>query len=252
MASCTGRKCGFRTRSCEFISHGGPEEQPAKDCGLCEAREKLICRVSFQNDLSLPLRQVCSHSPNSPPIPPSPNSFLFRHPRCISTILTIASPLTHSPYPLSFREKIFLILKATRTHARNLGLFCLIYKSAMLALRHLNAGKERRYDSFFAGLLGGAVVFAPSHSSVSQQIVIYIFARVMLSLAKLAIQPRDEASVPGAPGGWGLVPDPVLAEKIRRNTWPVFSSLCWAMVMYLFRWHPETVQASLRSSMHYM
>jgi hypothetical protein len=37
-----------------------------------------------------------------------------------------------------------------------------------------------------------------------------------------------------------------------RNAWPAFASLSWAMVMYLFRWHPENVQPSLRSSMHYM
>jgi len=37
-----------------------------------------------------------------------------------------------------------------------------------------------------------------------------------------------------------------------KNGWPVFASLSWAMVMYIFRWHPEAVQSSLRSSMSYM
>lgn len=37
-----------------------------------------------------------------------------------------------------------------------------------------------------------------------------------------------------------------------RNGWPAFASLSWAMVMYIFRWHPESVQSSLRSSMSYM
>ena len=37
-----------------------------------------------------------------------------------------------------------------------------------------------------------------------------------------------------------------------KNGWPVFASMSWAMVMYIFRWHPEVVQSSLRSSMSYM
>jgi peroxisomal membrane protein 4 len=28
--------------------------------------------------------------------------------------------------------------------------------------------------------------------------------------------------------------------------------MTWAMVMYIFRWHPETLASSLRSSMVYM
>ena len=37
-----------------------------------------------------------------------------------------------------------------------------------------------------------------------------------------------------------------------KNGRPVFASLSWAMVMYMFRWHPEAVQSSLTSSMSYM
>jgi hypothetical protein len=96
---------------------------------------------------------------------------------------------------------------------------------------------------------------------VSQQIVIYVFARVFLALAKLAVQSKST-------GGWGLLGDGgadgrgsgALSEgrggglrgKVIKNGWPAFASLSWAMVMYLFRWHPETVQSSLRSSMSYM
>ncbi len=80
-------------------------------------------------------------------------------------------------------------------------------------------------------------------SSVNQQIVIYVFARAMLALAKLSVQRRSE-------GGVGMGRD--LREKVQRNAWPVFASLSWAMVMWLFRWYPETIQPSLRSSMKYM
>jgi hypothetical protein len=160
----------------------------------------------------------------------------------------------------SFRSKCYLVYKATRQHARNLGLFALVYKSAMLFLRHTSpTGKERHYDAFIAGLLGGYTVFGRTiHNSVSQQIVIYVAARVCLALAKLAVQPRQVSSgglgdgVQGGSGGWELIGDGDFRRSLIRNGWPAFASLSWAMVMYIFRWHPESVQSSLRSSMSYM
>jgi hypothetical protein len=124
----------------------------------------------------------------------------------------------------------------------------------MLVLKHTSpTGKERHYDSFLAGLLGGYAVFGRTiHNSVSQQIVIYVFARVALALAKLAVQPKHVAGTPGGPGGWEIFGDGEFKRNAVRNGWPMFASLSWAMVMYLFRWHPETVQSSLRSSMSYM
>ncbi|KAI2283468.1 hypothetical protein LOY94_003889 [Ophidiomyces ophidiicola] len=71
------------------------------------------------------------------------------------------------------REKARLVLKATKQHARNLATFAVIYKSTMLALRYAGPGgqsKEGPFDTFFAGLLGGYVVFGRSHSSVTQQV----------------------------------------------------------------------------------
>ena len=128
----------------------------------------------------------------------------------------------------------------------------------MLFLRHTSpTGKERHYDAFLAGLLGGYTVFGRTiHNSVSQQIVIYVAARVCLALAKLAVQPRQagggglEGGVKA--GGWELIGDGEVRRSLIRNGWPAFASLSWAMVMYIFRWHPESVQSSLRSSMSYM
>jgi peroxisomal membrane protein 4 len=62
----------------------------------------------------------------------------------------------------SLREKLRLVYKATRQHARNLAFFATVYKSSMLILRLLNPsspGKEGPYDTFFAGALGGYLVF---------------------------------------------------------------------------------------------
>ncbi|KAH8433702.1 Tim17/Tim22/Tim23/Pmp24 family protein [Aspergillus melleus] len=147
----------------------------------------------------------------------------------------------------TFREKAKLVLKATRQHARNLATFAFIYKSAMIVLRNVNPsaiGKEGRYDSFFAGALGGYAVFGRRKTSVTQQIVIYVFARVLLAMAKLSVEP-------------GMHPlssliTPESRSEIQKNAWPVFASLSWAFVMYIFRWYPETLMSSLRSSMVYI
>ncbi|KAK9548532.1 hypothetical protein V6Z77_008436 [Aspergillus fumigatus] len=146
-----------------------------------------------------------------------------------------------------FREKVKLVLKATRQHARNLATFALIYKGSMIVLRNVNptgVGKEGRYDSFFAGLLGGYAVFGRHKTSITQQIVIYVFARVVLALAKLSVQPNMHPL--------SSLITPESRARIEANAWPVFASLSWALVMYIFRWHPETLMSSLRSSMVYI
>jgi peroxisomal membrane protein 4 len=74
--------------------------------------------------------------------------------------------------------------------------------------------------------------------------VIYIFARVVLGFAKLSVQP-------GAHPLSDLI-GPEGRKHIENNAWAVFASVSWALVMYLFRWHPETLMSSLRSSMVYM
>ncbi|KAH8885118.1 putative peroxisomal membrane protein [Thozetella sp. PMI_491] len=150
----------------------------------------------------------------------------------------------------TFREKVWLVLRATKTHARNLAKFATIYKTTCLLLKHFGAtpGKEGPYDTFIAGLLGGYFVFGQRSrsgkiSSVNQQIVIYVFARVVLALARLAVLPGH-----GLPG----VSQPARSAAISHYAWPVFASTSWAMVMYLFRWYPAELQPSLRSSMTYI
>ncbi|KJZ78403.1 hypothetical protein HIM_02441 [Hirsutella minnesotensis 3608] len=151
----------------------------------------------------------------------------------------------------TFRQKVSLVFRATRKHATNLARFATIYKLTLLALKHFGPtpGKEGPYDTFFAGLLGGYVVFGQRSkrsgkiSSVNQQIVVYIFARVCLALAQLAVKPGH---------GLPVVSGQPLSARISHYAWPAFASLSWAMVMFLFRTHPEDLQPSLRSSMVYI
>lgn len=159
------------------------------------------------------------------------------------------------------RERLLTVLRATRTHAINLASFVTIYKLTMYllargALPFLTGGDkggEHGLHAFIAGLVGGYLVFGRDQGkaahAVNQQIVLYVFARVALAVAKYAIAP----TVPGqsTPLG-GLVPKTIMGRETSAVAWPVFASVCWGSVMYMFRWHPETVQPSLRSSMTYL
>ncbi|ORY65801.1 peroxisomal membrane protein 4 [Pseudomassariella vexata] len=151
----------------------------------------------------------------------------------------------------TLRQKVNLVFKATRTHARNLAKFATIYKLTCYLLKNFGAtpGKEGNYDTFIAGLIGGYFVFGGRSprtgkiSSVNQQIVIYVFARVVLALARLTVKPGH---------GLPLVSQQGPSAKISHYAWPVFAATSWAMVMHLFRYHPEDLQPSLRSSMNYI
>jgi peroxisomal membrane protein 4 len=68
-----------------------------------------------------------------------------------------------------------------------------------------------------------------------------VFARAMLSLAKLSIEPAA-----------GIIKNPKLSERISHDAWPVFAAMTWGSIMWLFRWYPESVQMGLRSSMDYI
>jgi Tim17/Tim22/Tim23/Pmp24 family len=147
--------------------------------------------------------------------------------------------------PSSFRDKALMIFKATRTHARNLGTFAFLYRLIMLALRHSPmpgspSGKEAGIDSLLAGLTAGYAVFGRGiQSSVNQQIVTYVFARVVLALAKMAMTSESFLS-------------PEAHQTVKSAAWPLFASVSWGMVMWLFRWYPDMLQPSLKSSMTYL
>ena len=128
----------------------------------------------------------------------------------------------------------------------------------MLILRLANPvhqGKEGPYDTLFAGATGGYLVFGrgkASERAVSQQIVIYVFARVMLAMAALAFESTDMTATTPTPTFWTQRLDEGTKRRVRESAWPVFASISWALVMYVFRWQPESIQASLKSSMKYM
>jgi hypothetical protein len=38
---------------------------------------------------------------------------------------------------------------------------------------------------------------------------------------------------------------------VSKYSWPVFGSLTWAAVMYMFRWHPEVIQVLPHSNLYF-
>ncbi|CAK7270277.1 hypothetical protein SEPCBS57363_004022 [Sporothrix epigloea] len=149
----------------------------------------------------------------------------------------------------TLREKAGLVLRATRHHASNLARFAIVYKTTCMILKYLADGKEGPYDSFLGGLLGGYFVFGGHSrrsgkiSSINMQIVIYVFARVVLALAKLSVKPGV---------GLPIISQPELSKTISYYAWPAFAAGSWAMVMHLFRYHDVEIQSSLRNSMSYI
>ncbi|KAF9204663.1 hypothetical protein BGZ49_005012 [Haplosporangium sp. Z 27] len=130
----------------------------------------------------------------------------------------------------NFKDMSSFVLKATRQHSRNLAFFATIYKTLLILQRRFH-GKEKPAHSFLAGLVGGYIVFG-ENNNVNQQIVLYLFSRIMVGLAKLPVKK-------------GAIVEP-------EHTFPIFASIVWATVMYLFQNEKDVLQPSLRASMQYI
>ncbi|KAI8815067.1 Tim17/Tim22/Tim23/Pmp24 family-domain-containing protein [Cladochytrium replicatum] len=131
----------------------------------------------------------------------------------------------------SLPVKMRAIFKATFTHSRNLAYFVTIYKTVLVVLKRARGGKEHHADPFLAGLVGGYIVFGED-TNINNQIVLYVFSRIAVGMAKLAVK---QEVIPSVPHGY-----------------TIFASLTWAIVMWLFKHHRDTLQGSLRSSMVYL
>ena len=61
------------------------------------------------------------------------------------------------------------IFKATKTHATNLMKYVALYKTLLLIQKKANGGKPRKFDTFFAGLVGGYIVFG-DRNAINEQV----------------------------------------------------------------------------------
>ncbi|KAI9712932.1 MAG: hypothetical protein M1828_001528 [Chrysothrix sp. TS-e1954] len=184
-------------------------------------------------------------------------------------------------------SKLRAIYSATRLHALNLASFAFTYKLLTISARRIYASprtsnSSRRLmnrlppSSLLAGITAGYLVFGrqtAASKSVNQQIVIYVFARVVLALASLAFLPTSASPSQAGYGPKSRPPplrspidavlrsvagmrDPEARESfkasVRRGAWPVFAAGSWGLVMWLFEEWPDLLQPSLRGSMRYL
>lgn len=168
---------------------------------------------------------------------------------------------THLDYvyllPDSLKDKLRAILKATYTHSRNLACFVFTYKG-LQALQEKIQGKSLQSHSFLAACIGGWLVFGDNNNINSQvrqvssahicncnhvrslknfciwlQINMYLLSRILFALSRLAVEK-------------GFIPQP------KKDPFPLFATLVWGIVLWLFEYYPHTLQPSLQSSMNYL
>jgi peroxisomal membrane protein 4 len=127
----------------------------------------------------------------------------------------------------TLQEKFKSIYKATYQHAKNLGIFALIFKSIRVILRWLRQTDDG-LNTFIAGLVGGYFRFG-NNDPITSQINMYIMSRVIFGLANGLV--RSEV-VPYYP-----------------QTYTAFGSIIWGLVMWLFFHHRGLLQRSMEASM---
>jgi len=136
-------------------------------------------------------------------------------------------------------SRLRIIFRATKQHAINLAKFVSLYKTFLLIQKKVNGGKQKDSDPFFAGLLGGYIVFG-ERTAINEQIVLYVVSRVVASFIPRA-GPRPTAA--------GSVVKPIPPDS---RYFTVFAALSWGAVMYLFNHRGETIQPGMFSSMKYL
>jgi peroxisomal membrane protein 4 len=135
----------------------------------------------------------------------------------------------------------------TWEHSRNLALFVGFYKAALALGRliRIRLGDKiaappgrpsNQFDTLLAGGLIGHIIWG-RYTSINSQIVMYLTARVMLGLGKIA-----------AEKGFPIAKDLTYETQVH----PVWASIIWAIVMWQFEFHPDKLQSSLTESMKFL
>jgi len=141
-----------------------------------------------------------------------------------------------------WKQRALVICRATKQHALNLAKFVTLYKTFLLIQKKANGGKERKADTFIAGLIGGYFVFG-ERNAVNEQIVLYVASRVVASFL-----PRADSPYRMTQAGSGLV-KPVPPNS---RYFTAFAAVVWGAVMWLFRHRGETIQPGMFNSMVYL
>jgi peroxisomal membrane protein 4 len=130
----------------------------------------------------------------------------------------------------SINSNLVFLYRAVKEHGLNLGSFVLVYKILRCQLQN-RFGLTVGTASFFAGGVGGAVVWGRSRSPINYQVVLYLLSRIVAGTVHHQVHK-------------GILPD---MEAFRP-----MAAIVWAIVMYLFTVDPKSLQGSLRSSMEFL
>lgn len=144
------------------------------------------------------------------------------------------------------KKNLLQILKMSFVHARNLGGFVLIYKAILGAGRILHAvlglkmgtapgTPAAAWHALLAGWLGGWLIWA-HHSSVNEQIAMYLLSRVLVGLLRLLAKNRVHP----------------FSSVNYQQVYPFFAAGVWAIVMWIYETNPDVLQPSLTASMKYL
>lgn len=133
-----------------------------------------------------------------------------------------------------FQKRLKTIFTLTKEHSLRLGAFVFLFKLIQCGLAYLR-GKCSPMNSLVAGGVAGGLLFS-KNNSVTTQIVLYLFSRVVSGGLLMLYNRQNVISIP----------------KVSTLSFPVISAMCWGIVMYLYAKDKECLQPSLQSSMNYL
>jgi peroxisomal membrane protein 4 len=143
-------------------------------------------------------------------------------------------------------SRLLVVLQLTRQHSKMLALYAFTYKAIMVLLRNfLSDGKETTYYPAIAGGVAGCFVFG-SRNPINEQLVMYAASRalatVVIPKVKRVIKSAQQSHAKMSPLS---LQDPNLNFRI-------FSTVSWAIAMYLYTQKRDRMGSSLVSTMDYL
>ncbi|EPQ27069.1 uncharacterized protein PFL1_05353 [Pseudozyma flocculosa PF-1] len=142
-------------------------------------------------------------------------------------------------------QKMQNIIRATRSHAFNLGTFAPAYKFLTILLRRVQEAltgatlkKAPAWHSLLAGGVLGYTVFG-ERTPVAEQIVLYSASRVLSAM----VLPRAEVPANYPPT------KPIPTDK---RAFALFATVTWGLVMWLHEHRREHLNPGLINSMDYL
>lgn len=163
------------------------------------------------------------------------------------------------------KPRLQQVLKATKEHALVLASFAIVYKLLTKALAQEKLfGSNSGLIKLIAGAVGGWAVYSQNFSlfnpGITHQITLYCFSRVLIALAKIALDLYLQCRQPllrihGETVKFNSLSDQQarrFKQSVYNKSWKYFAVAVWALVMFIYDYQPLYLQSSLRHSMAYM